>query len=326
MSKQHVIQMPPKSAIAQWERGKDADKFSVQDMLTGKSSGFFLVEDDFAILTALLRYNFSTGRQMTMLLAEETAKRDVQRRLLVLFNNGLIERRWGMYRTTPMPITLPNGETGTRFKNIKEYIFALSQKGFDLLAQSEEELAVAWQANWLPKALTNSRKNSLRHELGRNDVCLAMFGALRALGRPAIDWRGPREAFHRYVPGSPGAAALMAEPDSVLILDNGHPLFLEYERSGRPERFYKKMVNMRIYIAAGGWKQRYIGRPWVVYAIPDGLGTQKRGAYGSLLKQAIMGNAMRYLLLDQASWETGTWDAVGPDGLIVPLWKTVLSE
>ena len=314
--------------MPRWERGKDADKFTVTDILSGQSSGFFLVETDFEIMTAALRYNFSTARQLVILLDGRAAKRDVQRRLAILHNYGLVERLWGIYRTTPMPVSLPDGSIGTKDKRIKEYIFALSQKGFDLLVRSENEYAVAWQGNWQPKAWSSSRKNSLMHELGRNDVCLAMLQALRVLGRPAIDWRGPREAFHRYVPPAPGAAAILAEPDSVLILDNGRPLFVEYERSGRPERFYRKLINMRTYIASNGWKQRYLGSPWIVYAIPVGLGTQKvtSGTYGGLVHQAVMGNAMRYLLLDQTSWETGSWDAVRSDGSIVSLWKTVLSD
>jgi len=320
--------LPPKSAMVRWEAGKEAAKFSPEEILSGESTGFLLVDDDFNILEVALRYNYVTARQISLLLTNDSASRDVQRRLTILLDHGLLSRAWSTYRTTPMPVTLRNGEIGTRVKNIKEYIFTISQKGFDLLLTADQPLAAEWQGNWQPKDLTPSRKNSLAHELGRNDVCLAMMRALNALGRPVADWRGPREAFHRFSPGIPGAVAQLSEPDSILLLDNGRPLFIEYERSGRIGRFHKKMIDTRNYMVSGGWKQRFGLQPWVVYAIPEGTGTQERasGSYGGLLQQAVMGNAMRYLLLDQASWESGTWDAVKADGTIGSLWKVVLGD
>ena len=320
--------LPPKAAMVRWESGANTEKFSVQEILAGDSAGFMLVEDDFAILESALKYNYVTARQMSLLLTGDSASRDVQRRLTILLDHGLLSRAWSAYRTTPMPVTLEDGELGTRQKNVKEYIFALSQKGFDLLAAVDHQLAVEWEGHWQSRALVPSRKNSLAHELGRNEVCLAMIRATKAFGRPIVDWRGPREAYHRFVPSAPGSSALLSEPDSILLLDNGRPLFIEYERSGRIARFHKKMMDTRNYMVAGGWKQRFGLQPWVVYAVPEGTGTQEResGSYGGLLRQAVMGSAMRYLLLDQASWESGTWDAVKADGTMTSLWKVVLGD
>lgn len=321
MTTRNSCRLPPMSGVVLWEKGAVADQYTVAQILTGDAADFVPVEDDFMLLESLLRYNYLSGQQ-----ANRLAGHDVHKRLSALFNLGLADRTWGTYRTTQVMVILKNMESANRTKHIKERVFALSQKGLDLLVEIGSELAVAWAGDWQPKSRSGSRKNSLAHELGRNDFCLAVIRAANNLGQPVIDWRGPREAFHRYSPGT-GAAALLSEPDSVLVLANGQPVLVEYERSGRVDRFYKKMMATHNYLASGGWKQRFGDvRPWVVYAIPEGTGTQMRasGSYGGLLKQAVVGNAMRYALVDQAAWEMGTWDAVTSDGTVTSLWHLLL--
>lgn len=302
---------PDSSGIVSWVRTEV--QIDAQEILDGKIEDFLPTERDFNILEAALRYNYLTSTQI-QLLCPFGDVRSGRRRLLRLHTIGLLDRAGFAYRM------------GGNSKRVGEYVYALSQTGFDMLRESGTRLAREWNGDWHPRSQGESRKLSLLHELGRNDVCLAMMGVAERRGRPIVSWLGPREAFHRVPPPTPGAQGQRIEPDSALILDTGRPLLIEYERSGRPDRFHEKLLNMRRYVSGEAWRERYLQRPWVVYAIPSGKGTQDRayGTFGALAKQAKIGSAMRYLLLDDLSWTTGDWQATDSNGDLVDFWKTVL--
>jgi hypothetical protein len=169
---------------------------------------------------------------------------------------------------------------------------------------------------WLLRSAGFSRKLSLEHKLGRNDVALALLDAAAVRGRPCVEWQGPREAMHRVPPPTPGAPWQQVEPDSVIVLDTGRPLLLEYERTGRTDKFLRKVRAMRLYLASGAWKERHTLAPWEDRAA---------GSFGALAAQTRTTRAPRYLLLDELAWTSGAWEAVDGSGRTVSFWETVWS-
>lgn len=316
--------MSPKSGVLIWDHDKSPEVTAL-DLLNAKNVNYLLTERDFGILEAMLQYNYLTARQAKSLF--EFSSRGAQDRLTTMQQIGLLDRAWGRYRKTPVPIR--NGENlDSKLQSIGEWVYSLSSKGFEVLERSGFDLARAWSGSWVPRWHGESRKSSVAHELGRNDVCIAALKAAEHIGRPILEWHGPREAYQRVAPPTPGAPWQHIEPDSVLVLDTGRPLFIEYERSGRFNRIQKKIRDMRLYLASGAWKERYPLRPWIVYALLPGTGTQRviAGSYGGLITQVKSGGAVRYLILDQTAWEHGTWEATNSDGKVVEFWKTVLAE
>lgn len=322
-----------RSALVLWERDPRPD-VSAAALLDSSVSGFRLQEEDFWILELALRYNFVTAaqaeRHQKMLLSDRDRDprlgRRLRGRLTLLHGNGLLDRAWVRYRSK-LPVSQLGDVSLSRKDFVGEWAYALSSKGMDLLWRTQDENAVRWHDDWQPRSAGQSYKLFIEHELGRNDVALALLEASVARGRPCASWLGPRESYHRIAPPTPGASWQTVEPDGVILLDTGRPLLLEYERSGRADKFLRKVHAMRLYLAGGGWKERYTLMPWVVYAIPSTTRTERRyaGSFGELATQTRTSGASRYLMLDELSWEGGAWEARNSKGEYVPFWDTVWS-
>lgn len=322
-----------RSAIVLWERDPRPDVAALK-LLDGTVSGIRLQEEDFGILELALRYNFVTAaqveRQRKLLLASGEADprlgRRLRGRLTLLHSFGLLDRAWVRYRSK-LPVAQLGDSSLSRTDFVGEWVYALSSKGMEILWRCEDANALRWRDDWQPRSEGQSYKLFIEHELGRNDVALALLEASAARGRPCSSWLGPRESYHRIAPPTPGASWQTVEPDGVILLDTGRPLLLEYERSGRADKFLTKVRAMRIYLAGGGWKERYVLPPWVVYAVPSVTRTEGRyaGSFGALAAQTRTSGAPRYLLLDELAWEGGAWEARNGKGEYVPFWDTVWS-
>ena len=320
-----------RSAIVLWERDP-MPEVTALDLLDGRVPGYQPQDDDFDLAELALRYNYFTGTQAETLWElqyEPSATparlgRRLNERLLALHRVGVLDRAWVRYRPKAA-MTQIGAKVKSRRDFVGEWVYTLSTKGMEVLCLADNEWAVLWRADWTPKSHGHSRKLSIEHELGRNDVALALMAAAKARGRPCQEWQGPREAYHRVAPPTPGAPWQHVEPDGVILLDTGRPVLLEYERSGRADKFLRKVRAMRTYLASGAWRDRYVLSPWVVYAIPTVTRTERRyaGSFGKLAAQTRAVGAVRYLLLDEVAWDGGAWEAVDANGQYVPFWETV---
>lgn len=333
--KMHVAVMTRRpvgrSAIVLWERDP-MPTVTALDLLDGRVPGYQPQDDDFDLAELVLRYNYFTAAQAEALweLNNTSAAKPrrlgirLNERLRALYSVGALDRAWVRYRPKAAMTQMGN-KAKSRQDFVGEWVYAVSLKGMEFLCLADSEWAVQWRADWTPKSHGHSRKLSIEHELGRNDVALALMAAAAARGRPCQEWQGSREAYHRVAPPTPGAPWQHVEPDGVILLDTGRPLLLEYERSGRADKFLRKVRAMRMYLASGAWRERYVLSPWVVYAIPTVTRTERRyaGSFGDLAAQTRATGAARYLLLDEVAWEGGAWEAVDADGQYVPFWDTV---
>lgn len=280
-------------------------------------------ERDFDILNALLRYNYMTAHQISRTL--EAPLRSIQRRMVQLYKMGLMERARFAYQQDPYPKIQPDGSLNTGYRPISEWVYVLSQLGMDYLEWGEEPLAKEWASAWRPKSIGSSRKLSLDHELSRNDACLSIIEEGARRNRYIIDWMGSRESYAR-IPASPNGGAGAIEPDAILLLDTGRPLFVEYERSGRTTRFHSKARNLRRYFLGGYWKDQFVLEPWVIYAVSDDNNRTQNtasGSYQGLANTAKLFGARRYLLLNENAWRDGRWSALNSEGRLVDFWDTV---
>lgn len=320
-----MVRSLPRQGLVVWERDPHPD-ITVDDILEGKTGvGLGL---DFEVLEAALRYNYLTALQFRGLGSREEPIdpttpafwRRVRRRFQRLHEVGLLDRAWVRYRPKTVDSTAVAG-----VPLAGEWAYAVSVKGMELLVRTNSPWARRWESDWRPRSAGESRKLSIAHELGRNDVAVAMWAEARTLGHPLIEWEGPREAYHRVAPPTPGAPWQHVEPDSVLILHTGRPLLLEYERSGRADKFLAKVRAMRMYLASGAWKERHPSTPWIVYAVPSFVRTESResGSFGALAAQAKTLHSSRYLFVNDEQLRQGNWDAVDSDGRRVPFWPTV---
>ena len=280
---------------------------SLDDVMGLTSRRTSLIDLDVAILEALLRYNFLTVSQASRLW--ELPTRKAERQLQRLYQWGLVDRG-------PLPADGVGG---------RQMVYALSMRGFHVLERLENPLAVEWVEDWKPKSETGSRRLGVFHELGRNDVCIAICETAKARQHPVLDWEGSREGGQRFVANATTHEWHRIYPDAVLILENMQPLFIEYERSGRDSKFQKKVRTMRTYLVSGQWQTRYPREPWVVYAIPDGVGTQGvvGGSFGGMVAKAGMTGARKYLLMTEDAWTQGTWIAMTGDGKVVNFWDVI---
>lgn len=296
-----------RTGFVYWDRpGRIVDP---AEFLAGRTPA--LQEKDLAVLDALLRYNFLTPHQARRLWL--WSERAAQHRLARLHRLGWADR----------------GRAGnTAAAGRPPSVYALSQAGFDLLRQTGHALAGDWADHWRPKRATGSQKLSVIHELGRNDVCIALLETARALGIEVLDWEGPGETAQKFLADPTNHDWQRIEPDAVILLDRWQPLMIEYERSGRDSKFQKKVRALRAYLVGRHWQSRYPREPWVVYAVPSGTGTQGvlGGSYGGMALQAGMTGARNYLFLDEEAWEQGTWMATTGDGTVANFWDVVLGR
>lgn len=281
---------------------------TLDDIMGLTSHRSTLSEYDIRMLEALLRYNFLTSAQGSRFL--EISVRVMEKRLKRLYQWGLVDRG-----------TLPTTSAGGG----RQLVYALAPRGFKVLGRLENPLAQDWADDWLPKSETGSQRLSVVHELGRNDVCIAICETAKAMGQPVLDWEGAREGGQKFIANSATHEWHRMDPDAVLILSNMQPLFIEYERSGRDSKFQKKIRAMRTYLVSRQWQARYPREPWIVYAIPEGVGTQGvvGGSYGGMVAQAGMTGARNYLMIDEEAWTRGTWMATRGDGAVMNFWDVV---
>lgn len=299
-----------KSSFVRWHSHSEPTH-SVDSLLNLTTSSPALSDDDYVVLEALLRYNFMTPSQAGRLW--RWATRTSQHRFSGLYHKGLLSR--GSVIDPDRP-------------GRPHQVYALTRMGFEVLRRNGHELANEWADDWNPKHETGSQKLSVIHELGRNDVCIAILETARALGLNVVDWEGPREGTQKFLADATNHEWQRIEPDSVILLDRWQPLLIEYERSGRDTKFHKKVRAFRTYLLGKHWQNRYPREPWVVYAVPSGTGTQGliSGSYGGMVLQAGMAGARHYLFLDEEAWERGTWLATLGDGTVTRLWDAVLGS
>lgn len=300
-----------KSGFVRWESPNLARSVDELLGLGPVSGGRVLSDDEYSILEALLRYNFMTAEHGKRLWQWDI--RTTQRRYGRLHGYGLVVRGY----------VNEAGKVGR-----PQTVYTLSQAGFEVLRRNGHVLAEEWADDWKPKNETGSQKLSVLHELGRNDVCIAILETARALGLAVVDWEGPREGTQKFLADATNHEWQRIEPDSVILLDRWQPLLIEYERSGRDSKFHKKVRAMRTYLLGKHWQTRYPREPWIVYAIPSGTGTQGlvSGSYGGMVLQAGMAGARHYVFLDDEAWERGTWLATLGDGTVTRLWDAVLGS
>lgn len=301
-----------------WQRS--SHPVDIEILLAGQTPGLRLVDTDFDVLDFCLRCNYVTPTQACEL---GLSRSRAHARLGKLHQIGLLDRAWRVYeRYIDM--------SGFRERRIGGWVYALSVDGFKFLSRSGNRFAKQWDGDWTARSSgEGTRKLSVSHELKRNAVLFGLLSASKQLGDLVVSWEGPRESEQYVAPRSPGAKSIILEPDGLLILNTGRPLFLEYEQSGRIDRFTNKMLSFNRYVAASGWKDRGFNlRPWVVYAVGSGEGTQERasGSFGGLVKLAhqILAAERHYLFLDETAWVQGDWQATTGEGKQVPFWETVL--
>ena len=292
--------------MIRWQR-QGSPLVTLDDVMGLTAHRSTLSETDIRLLEALLRYNFMTTAQAVRLW--ESPLRTVEHQCKRLYQWGLIDR--GM---------LPGNTAGR-----PSFVYALSTRGFGVLKRLDHPLAQDWVEDWRPKSETGSQRLSVLHELGRNDVCIAICETAKAMGKPVLDWEGARESGQKFVANAVTREWQRIDPDALIVLGNAQPLLIEYERSGRDSKFQKKIRSMRTYLVSRQWQTRYAREPWIVYAIPAGLGTQGviGGSYGGMVVQAEMTGARNYLLLDEDAWTQGTWMAMKGDGAVVNFWTVV---
>lgn len=297
------------SGVIRWYHN-DMPEFSIEDIMGLTRRQKVLSEQDMQILEGLLRYNFFTTEQVSRLWL--ISLRMAEKRMARLYQWGLVDRG-----------SIPASHGGR-----PHWAYALSARGFDVLVRTDHTLAREWTEDWRPKSETGSQRVSTLHELGLNDVCIAICETAKALGRPVVDWEGSREAGQKFVANKVTHEWQRIDPDAVILLDQSQPLMIEYERSGRDTKFHKKLRAMRSYLVGRQWQTRYPREPWVVYAIPAGTGTQGvvGGSFGGMALRAELSGARNYLLLDEDSWVNGTWTAMTGDGTLVNFWDTVSSS
>ncbi len=295
------------SETVRWQR-QGAPMANLDDLLGLTAHRTTLNHIDVQLLEALLRYNFLTAAQASRLF--EGSVRWMEKRFTRLYQWGLVDR----------------GPVGSVTTGVgRQLVYALSHRGLTLLQRLENALAREWAEDWKPKSETGSQRLSVLHELGRNDVCIALCETAKAMGHPVLDWEGAREGGQKFVANGATHEWQRIDPDAVILLHNMQPLLIEYERSGRDSKFQKKIRSLRTYLVSRQWQTRYPREPWVVYAVPSGVGTQGviGGSYGGMVAQAGMTGARNYLILGEEAWMQGTWMAMRGDGTIVNFWDTV---
>lgn len=293
-----------KDKVVVWQSQKSING-SLDDILGVNQGKAFLTDRDITLLETLLRYNFLTVDLAKRLWLLPT--RTLSYRFKRLYDWGLIDR----------------GSFAKEQKK-RQMVFTLSRRGFKTLIRLNNFFALLWAKDWEPRSETGSQRLSVLHELGCNEVCISLSETAQALNRPVVNWEGPRESTQRF--STPSGWHTLS-PDATLTLENGQPLFIEYERSGRNSKIQSKAQLMRIYLLSGQWQERYIREPWVIYAIPLGLGTQGvvGGSYGGIIVRANMTGARNYLILDEYAWTSGTWMATKGNGTVVDLWEEIPS-
>lgn len=302
-----------------WQR--NPSPVAVETLLAEHVPGLSLQDIDYEMLEFCLRCNYVTPEQAEML---GTSRATAHRRLGKLFQIGLLDRVWRVYERYMDMV-------GFQERRIGGWVYTVSQSGFDFLLRTKNKYAVRWQGDWSPRSMgEGTRKLSVSHELTRNEVLLSALAAARQAGELVIGWEGPRESYQYVPPRSPGAKSVILEPDGLIVLRSGRPMFLEYEQSGRIDRFTKKMLDFNRYVAVSGWKESgFSQRPWMVYAVGSGDGTQERasGSLGGLVQMAgkLLTSERHYLFLDETAWVNGDWQATNGEGKQVPFWDTVLS-
>uniref|UniRef100_UPI0005939B1B replication-relaxation family protein n=1 Tax=Sulfobacillus thermosulfidooxidans TaxID=28034 RepID=UPI0005939B1B len=150
--------------MVQWHR-QSTPLVTLDDIMGLTAHRSTLTDMDIRFLEALLRYNFMTAAQASRLW--EAPLRTMDHRLKRLF-------QWGLVNRGPLPRA---GQGG------RELVYALSRRGFDVLRRLENPLAVDWTDDWHPKSETGSRRLSILHELGRNEVCIAIAETAAARGK-----------------------------------------------------------------------------------------------------------------------------------------------
>lgn len=308
------------SAVVRWNLDP-RPAISAEDILKDQVEGFKIQDSDFLILEMLLRYNYATTQQISRML--HYIMRYTQKRLKHLADLGLVDQGIVSYRSLVFPKFHKDGSVGERIKHIQEWGYALAQKGMELLTLANNEWAVRWAHDWRPRSAGESRKLSIAHELGRNDMCLALI-EYAAGHQHELIWKGPRESFQRIPPSYSGGTMGSLQPDSVLILDTGRPLFIEYERTGRLEKIHDKIRDVRNYLAAQCWKDRYVAEPWILYAVEDGA-ERIAGRIGGMLEAARKLGSRRYVLCDESAWKAGHWRCWTGQGDRKPLWDIILT-
>lgn len=288
--------------MVSWQR--NATPQATVDEMTGVVPSARTLDDrDVQFLEALLRYNFLTSALAKRLW--QMSDKFIGGRFRRLYDWGLVNR----------------GALSQKRGN-RKFVYSLSRQGFEVLMRIGNPFAEDWGKDWMPRSETGSQRLSVLHELGCNEVCIALGETAQALKRPVISWEGPREAVQRF---STASGWHTLSPDAILTLENGQPLFIEFERSGRDSKLYDKAKWLRIFLLSGQWQERYHREPWVVYAIPFGKGTQGviGGSFGGSIAHAAMKGVRNYLVLDEEAWTQGTWLAFKNDGTMVNLWDVI---
>lgn len=255
---------------------------------------------DLDILDSLYHYRFLLNSQVGKLFYGGGNNPSVQavKRMKKLFDRGLILR----FR----PIV-------SKHEGTHQYIYALSQLGYDVLVQlrKREEKGYEDEPRWQE---TNNvvEMTRLIHELELNEFCISIQSECEKR-KIDFDWWPTRLTWQRVIPRQIGAKPYMISPDAVLRV--GKNLFhVEYERSATPERFLEKTYRWKRYRMAGAWKEKWSQEPTILVVGGREPGevrgrSRKEKSITPLFEIVLKQGLENIFFLYDEDWQAGNWTA-----------------
>ncbi|HBV97555.1 MAG: hypothetical protein JL50_04095 [Peptococcaceae bacterium BICA1-7] len=285
--------------LPQWEYPKNPMSF---EEVLKKAPGVhgILTTKDLDILETLFYYRFLLTGQVGRLFYQEARNpyKQASTRLKTLFDRGMILR----FR----PIV-------SKHEGTHQYIFALSQLGYDILfhVRKREEKEYEDDTRWQE---TNNvvEMSRLIHELELNEFCINL--QLECEKRQlAFDWHPTRLTWQRVVPRQIGAKPYRVSPDAVIRVEKN--LFhVEYERSADPEKFFVKTGRWKRYRASGAWKEKWSQEPTILVVGGREPGevkgkSRRERSITPLMDVALKQGLENIFFIYDEDWQSGIWVA-----------------
>lgn len=271
---------------------------TVQEIMSG-NGGFNPTDHDMAVLETLLRHNYMTAWQA----AAEVGlyKRHGQiggdlasQRLSHWFRVGAVTRGW------------------LRLYDEKRnrYVFSLTLFGMELLLFDGNPHAKDVSRSWKPPFEAEGTRNSVFHEIGVSDFCSRLVVEARRTGND-VAWYGSRESGVSLSPHAAGGRSFTISPDSVVVPLHGHPVAIEYERTGRLIDIREKLDKYRRMAALRAWPPMCSTPPDILYVASPRMHSKhtSAGVYDVLLHELESSPVDGMLLTSPEQARTGDWAA-----------------
>lgn len=285
--------------VPKWNSPKEL--MTLEDILEQAAGRHgILTVKDLDIMDTLYHHRFLLNKQIGKLFYNEAKDPLYQagKRLKKLYNRGLILR----FR----PIV-------SKHEGTHQYIYALSQLGYDVLVQlrKREEKGFEDEPRWQE---TNNvvEMTRLYHEIELNEFCIN-FMAECSKREILFDWWPTRLTWQRVIPRQLGSKPYMISPDAVIRV--GKNLFhVEYERSANPDRFLEKTNRWKRYRAAGAWKEKWSQEPTVLVVGGREPGevrgrSRKERSITPLIEIALKQGLENIFFLYDEDWQVDKWFA-----------------